>query len=73
MSEAKIILVGDIGGTNARFAIADAQTLKMHHTGYRRAADFAGLREAIESYLADEAKGIRPTHAAIDHIARPLD
>lgn len=61
----KTILVGDVGGTNARFAIADATTLHMQHTGYRRTADFAGIREAIDSYLADEAKGISPTHAAL--------
>lgn len=71
MSQASTILVGDIGGTNARFAIADAQTLELHHTGHRRAADFAGLREAIESYLAEDAKGIRPTHAAIA-VASPV-
>lgn len=65
MRDDKVILVGDIGGTNARFAIADAQTLHMRHTGHRRTADFAGLREAIESYLASEANGLRPTHAAI--------
>lgn len=65
MKEEKTILVGDIGGTNARFAIADARTLRMHHTGYRRTADFPGIHEAIQSYLAEEAKGIVPTHAAI--------
>jgi glucokinase len=71
MSAAPVILVGDVGGTNARFAIADATTLRMQHTGYRRTADFAGLHEAIASYLADEAQGIRPTHAAIA-VASPV-
>lgn len=65
MTQETVILVGDIGGTNARFAIADAATLDMQHTGYRRTADFPNIREAIASYLADEASGIRPTHAAI--------
>lgn len=65
MIQTKTILVGDIGGTNARFAIADARSLEVHHTGYRRTADFAGIHEAIQSYLAEEACGIRPTHAAI--------
>lgn len=65
MTAEKVILVGDIGGTNARFAIADAHNLSMSHVGYRRTADFAGIAEAIASYLADEAQGIRPTHAAL--------
>lgn len=65
MVENRVILVGDIGGTNARFAIADAHTLELHHTGYRLTADFAGIHEAIRSYLATEAQGYTPTHAAI--------
>lgn len=65
MAKDKTILVGDIGGTNARFAIADVHTLEMHHIGHRRTADFAGIHEAIQSYLATEAAGITPTHAAI--------
>lgn len=65
MTKEKVILVGDIGGTNARFAIADAHTLEMRHTGYRRTADFPGIHEAILSYLAEEAAGSVPTHAAI--------
>lgn len=65
MAQAKVILVGDIGGTNARFAIADAHSLQMQHIGYRRTADFAGIYEAIQSYLAEEAKHIAPTHAAL--------
>jgi glucokinase len=67
----KLILVGDIGGTNARFAIADAHTLEISHTGIRRTADFAGMREAIASYLEQEAAGHTPTHAAIA-VASPV-
>ncbi|MCH2548310.1 MAG: glucokinase [Alphaproteobacteria bacterium] len=71
MTRHNVILVGDIGGTNARFAIADPITLDLHHTGYRRTADFATLCDALQSYLAQEASGLIPTHAAIA-VASPV-
>lgn len=64
-------LIADIGGTNARFALADcsdasprvlrAQTLK--------SAEFATLQHAAEHYLA--SVGVRPRRAAIA-VASPM-
>ncbi|MBM3618257.1 MAG: glucokinase [Alphaproteobacteria bacterium] len=65
MTTSNLVLVGDIGGTNARFALADAQTLAITQTGYRRTADFAGIEEAIRSYLAEEGANAAPTQASI--------
>ncbi len=52
-----VLLIGDIGGTNARFALADSES-----TGYRQVvklacADFATAEEAMEHYLEREAPG----------------
>jgi glucokinase len=68
-------LIGDIGGTNARFAIAQDgrfDHLRILHTG-----DFPSLAEAIRSYLLDLPAELRPTLAAVavagpvsgDHVA----
>ncbi|TBR14588.1 MAG: glucokinase [Lysobacter sp.] len=60
-----LALVADIGGTNARFALAD---LDLSGTPLRdvqtlRCADFASLQHACEHYLA--MVGARPAQAAI--------
>lgn len=65
------ILVGDIGGTNARFALADAHTLEIRQTGYRQTAHFPGIEEAIRSYLAEEGAGAVP-HLASIAVACPV-
>lgn len=59
------VLVGDIGGTNARFALADIDGTapRMHAPLTLANADFASLRHAIEHYLA--LTGARPRRAAI--------
>ena len=55
------LLVADIGGTNARFAVSDGegalQELRVLH-----AAKFPKIEDAVESYLA-ELKRPRPTQA----------
>ena len=58
-------LVGDIGGTNARFALADpdAPGTGLHAPRTLQAAQFASLQHAAERYLADV--GVRPHSAAI--------
>ncbi|MCF7222891.1 glucokinase [Marilutibacter chinensis] len=65
------VLVGDIGGTNARFALADiAGPAPLMHAPLSLAnADFASLRHAIEHYLA--LTGARPRRAAIA-VASPV-
>jgi glucokinase len=61
-------LVGDIGGTNARFALlgdgARAARLRVFASD-----DFAAISEAIEAYLA--AEGVRPPVAALS-VASPV-
>lgn len=45
-------LVGDIGGTNARFALVDPGSLQPRDEQSMRCADFPGLEHAIRAYLA---------------------
>jgi glucokinase len=64
-------LVADIGGTNARFAIADLVTLELVSIRSFAVADHPTLAEAIRYYLKD-IKDIEPiAHAAIA-VAAPV-
>lgn len=65
------VLVGDVGGTNARFALADPKTLTLHHAATRATADFAGLAEAAQDYLQVETDNASPKQAAIA-VASPV-
>ncbi len=58
-------LLADIGGTNARFALADADagTPRLREIRSLPAAEFASLQHAAEHYL--DGVGVRPTQAAI--------
>jgi glucokinase len=62
-------LVADIGGTNARFAIADLGTLQLSSRGSFRCAEFPSLQAAAAAYLADFSK--RPRAAALA-VAAPV-
>lgn len=56
-------LIGDIGATNARFALLEngkPQAVKVLHVD-----DFPTLRAAIDSYLADAAPSAAPRRAAL--------
>lgn len=60
------VLVADIGGTNARFALADtASTAPLLADSIRRyrVADFPGLDAAARQYLA--GTGVAPRHAVL--------
>lgn len=59
------VLVADIGGTNARFALADLDggTPRLRDIHSLPAAEYASLQHATEHYL--ERVGARPRHAAI--------
>lgn len=63
-------LVGDIGGTNARFALLDGPGEALNSIRTLPCADFPGLAEAIEHFLA-ESGGATPRHCALG-IAAPL-
>lgn len=55
------LLVADIGGTNARFALADAQGA-LHDTQILTAAKFPSIADAIAAYLTSIARA-RPPQA----------
>ncbi|PLK48535.1 glucokinase [Uliginosibacterium sp. TH139] len=63
-------LVGDIGGTHARFGLITAPGAAISQIVTLRCAEHAGPLEAIRSYLAAQG-GIQPRHAAIG-IANPI-
>ena len=54
------LLVGDIGGTNARFAIADASTPGFSEEKTLRCADYDSADLAIDAYVR-QARVARPT------------
>jgi glucokinase len=47
----KTLLIADIGGTNARFALADAEQAGFHDAMTLKCADFASADDAIRHYL----------------------
>lgn len=65
MSTSTLALVGDIGGTNARFALVDlaAPSIELHASKSLPNAEFASLQHAIEHYLAEVRE--TPAHAAL--------
>ena len=65
LGTARLSLIGDIGGTNARFALTDpsARVPALMESRTLQNADFASLQHAIEHYLS--AVGTRPCSAAI--------
>ena len=65
MSTDAMALVGDIGGTNARFALTDLSTpnVELLQSQSLPNAEFASMQHAIEHYLA--SVGARPKRAAL--------
>ena len=65
MSTSALALVGDIGGTNARFALVDlsAPSIELRESKSLANADFASLQHAIEHYLAGVSA--QPRRAAL--------
>ena len=67
-SRSGLRLVGDVGGTNARFALADITGASPRLIACESVlcADYAGVEEAIEHYLRGApTQGARPCAAAI--------
>lgn len=65
------MLVGDIGGTNARFAVLDQQRRPLNARTYT-AADYPSLGTALQQFLQDESLQA-PQQAAIAVATRVLD
>lgn len=63
-------LIGDVGGTWARFGLVGPDGA-FERVEVRACAEYAGLAEALEAYLADAARGVRPRRAAIS-VAGPV-
>ncbi|HWB49587.1 MAG TPA: glucokinase [Stellaceae bacterium] len=63
-------LVGDIGGTNARFGLVSPAG-ELLHSRVLADADYPGIGEAVEAYLADRDGLPRPRRGAIA-IASPV-
>lgn len=61
MSE--LVLVADIGGTHARFALVGADGEAVNPV-VLRCADYEGPAPAIKAYLADQGGGAAPRHGA---------
>lgn len=58
-------LVGDVGGTNVRFALAErtAQgTIELHHSNRYAVKDFTHFNDAVSAYL--DTIDVKPTRAA---------
>jgi len=70
MSPAPRRLVGDIGATNARFAVLDAE-LRPAHARVLACDDYSTIGDAIRAYLAEEALPLRPRVAALA-VASPV-
>jgi glucokinase len=65
-------LVGDVGGTNARFAVVDAQG-HIRNPRVFPAADYASLSDVIEEYLESTCGRRRPARAVIAVAGPVLD
>ena len=68
-TETRTALVADIGGTNARLAVADLATLRVSGAASYRCAEFPSLEAVVASYLNGHAE--RPTVAAVA-VAAPV-
>ncbi len=68
----KLALIGDIGGTNARFALADLKSdaPKILHEDTYTDAGFHSLRDAARHYL--DSTGVKPERAALA-VASPIE
>ncbi|MEO0410801.1 MAG: glucokinase [Pseudomonadota bacterium] len=67
-----MILVADIGGTNARFAIAECgpNSISLHDPQSFRAEDFETVRDAADAYL--ESVSAKPNQACFA-VAAPIE
>ena len=63
-------LVGDIGGTRARFGLVGPDGA-VTDVEVRECRDHAGLADALDTYLSGAARGARPRRAALS-VACPV-
>jgi len=65
MGTPAIALIGDVGGTNARFALGDLDQTRIHGLRIYHSHDFADSRSAIERFLEDSKLPAAPQVAVI--------
>lgn len=70
---AEQILLADIGGTNARFAMVRAGSLKLSHVTQLKGHDYASLEAVIAAYLAGLPDKARQPGGACLAIAAPIE
>lgn len=63
------VLVADIGGTNARFAVADLDTLELSHIRPTVCCNYASVEAALSDYLS--GLKFKPKHAVLA-VAAPV-
>lgn len=59
------LLIADIGGTNARFALCRAGNVEHEHTMTLAVQDYESLRLAIEHYLENQSLPVSPKFACL--------
>ena len=58
MSKEPLLLIGDIGGTNARFAIANPNSVGYSAAATLKCEDYPSIEQAITQYLGDSGAGV---------------
>ncbi|HEX4078543.1 MAG TPA: glucokinase [Rhizomicrobium sp.] len=71
MKDDEAVLVGDVGGTHARFAVVECDPFHIRHRLDLRADDFAGFDAVLKAYLDHLGEAGRPEAAAIG-VAGPV-
>lgn len=70
MSTSEAGLIGDIGATNARFALVQPNGTTTRSRTYKT-NDYPSLTDAIDAYFSDESPPARPTQAVLA-VAAPI-
>lgn len=65
-------LVGDIGGTNARFALIESPGSEIQRIATLPCAEYAGPEEAIRAYLSQHGQGVAVPKNAAFGVATPI-
>lgn len=71
MTAPEPVLVGDVGGTHARFAIVETDSLRIEHRAEFPADDFESFDAVLQAYLDRIGRSHHPNAAAIG-VAGPI-
>jgi glucokinase len=70
LNSERLVVVGDIGGTHMRFAVADFEELRIDHYVQFRCSDFTSIQQGLAAYLKSIPNYPRRISLAV---AGPLD